>query len=73
MTIDEAAKILARMYETAPKNDKVARLHLFGIQYANLIEGMPVLELVERAGLRKSYRTEVNKGIRLSRHVQLKT
>ena len=32
MTLDEAARILRKMYGDAPDGEKVAHIHLFGIK-----------------------------------------
>ncbi len=72
MTIEDAAKILSQMYLTAPEKEQVVQIHLFGIKYATQLDGMPLHELSERAGISKSYGTEIRKGINLSRYVSLK-
>jgi hypothetical protein len=72
MMIEDAAKILARMYSTAPDREKAMQVHLFGIKYAEHIDGMPLQELAGRAGIPESYGTEIRKGINLARHVRLK-
>ena len=70
MTIEEAAKIPAEMYHGAEPNEKVAMIHLFGIRYAKEIAHIPATEIAIRAGINKSYGTEVNKGRNLARFVQ---
>ena len=72
MTISEAADILKNMYGTAPAGEQVAQVHLFGIRYASELEGMPLAEIVMRAGISQSYGTEIRKGIHLARYVVLK-
>ena len=73
MTIDEAARILRDMYNSAPDKEQVAHIHLFGIKYAPQLEGLPNTEIVRRAGLPLSYHSEVAKGRRLSKYVVVKT
>jgi hypothetical protein len=68
MTIDEAARQLSAMYNDTSTN-KVVAIHLFGIRYAEQLDGMPIGEVVIRAGLPKSYQTEVRKGMSLARYV----
>lgn len=72
MTIEEAAKRLAAMYREAPEREKSLSVHLFGIKYAEQIDGIPAHDIAERADLPRSYGTEIRKGIRLARYVQLR-
>lgn len=72
MTIQDAAERLRNMYGTAPENQKVVQIHLFGIRYADQLDGMPLHELAERAGIPRSYGTEIRKGMNLARFVELK-
>jgi hypothetical protein len=71
MTLDEAARRLAAMYHD-PATGKVVSIHLFGITYAEAIDGMSLEEVVVGAGLNKSYQTEVRKGMNLARYVSIK-
>ncbi|QPM91422.1 HTH-like domain-containing protein [Pseudooceanicola algae] len=68
MRLEDAAKALRAMYDD-PATGKAVSIHLFGIRYADSLKGMPLEEIVIRAGLPKSYQTEVRKGINLARHV----
>jgi hypothetical protein len=71
MTIDEAARILADMYRKgAVDKDQVTKVHLFAITYADEISGMSLPDILARAGLPGSYRTELRKGIRLAKYVK---
>lgn len=72
MTIEEAAKILSQMYSTAPEKEKAVHVHLFGIKYADQLDGMPLGEIAERAKISTNYGTEIRKGINLSRYVSLR-
>ena len=73
MRIDEAAGILAEMYHYGlKKQEGVAHLHLFGIMYAEQIDGMSLPELVKHARIPDSYKTEIKKGMKLSKYVELK-
>lgn len=56
----------------APAGDKVVRITLFGIQHSNLLQGVNVHDLAERAGIGRASGTELRKGIRLADYVQLK-
>lgn len=73
MTLDEAAQILRQMYYNAPRGEQVAHIHLFGIRYADQLEGLTNPEIVRRAGLNDSYHSEVAKGRRLAKYVVVKT
>ena len=70
MTIEEAAKLLRKMYDEAPSGEKATSIHLFGIRYAREIDSMSPKELVERADLRPSYRTEIRKMVKLAKYVK---
>ena len=72
LTEREAAAHLERMYNSAPSNEKAVRVHLFGIKYAEDLDGLSVSTVVETAGVRESYCTEVRKGMKLARYVTLK-
>ena len=66
------AAILSHMFHSAPLGEKVAMIHLFGIQYADKI-GSQVTEIVDLAeGVPNSYITEVYKGMRLAKYVTVK-
>lgn len=56
-------------YATAATGEKATSVHLFGIRNAAALAGAPVEEIVTRAGLQKSWATEVKKGVKLARHV----
>lgn len=72
MKIEEAGKILNRMYLEAPEKEKALSVHLFGIKFADQIRNMPSQEIAIRAGLTKSYGSEIRKGVNLSKYVELK-
>ena len=52
----------------------MTNIHLFGIKYAALIKESPysIADILNDADLPKSYQTEVNKGIKLSKYVTSK-
>lgn len=73
MTIDEAARKLADMYRKgAAQKEQVTHIHLFAIMFADEISGMSLPEILERAGLPDSYKTELRKGINLAKYVRPK-
>jgi hypothetical protein len=72
MTVDDAAKILSKMYLQAEPKEKVVQIHLFGIKFAEQIKHMSPAEIAVRADLPKTYGTEINKARNLARYVILK-
>ena len=72
MELQELADRLREMYATAPPREKVVQLHLFGIIYAAEFSRFSPNAVVERAGLPRSYGTEVSKGRNLAKYVELK-
>ncbi len=72
MDVVEAADTLRRMYISAPKDEKVAHIHLFGIMYAKELSVIPIKSVVIQSGLPKTYVTEVNKGKNLAKYVKVK-
>lgn len=71
MAEHELGKILKTMCDTAPQGYKVANIHLFGVKYASTIlkNNLNINDIVNAAGLNKSYATEVSKGVKLSKYV----
>jgi hypothetical protein len=72
MTTDEAARILRRMYTNAPTGERVAHIHLFGIQYDHDLHRLNIPEILKAAELPDSYKTEIHKGRKLAKYVELK-
>lgn len=72
MQINQASKILREMYQKADKKEKAVSIHLFGIKYAQQIEGISAKDIVIGADLPESYKTEVRKGINLAKYVEVK-
>ena len=67
--MSEIHEALKREIEAAPKGDKVVTIHLFGIKHASQLDGMNLQLLAERAGIGKSFGTELRKGVRLAEFV----
>ena len=72
MNVQELADKLREMYETAPKGEQATMIHLFGIKYAADLNGVSLASVIEHSGLHRSYVTEVNKGRKLAKYVDLK-
>lgn len=70
--LDDLARELRTEYDNAPKAQKVVQIHLFGIRRASVLQNVSLSDLLARAGMPDSYKTEVRKGIRLSEHVEVK-
>ena len=77
MTVNELARALSEMYESADRGEKTTMIHLFGIRYAEIIirNKYSASEILKETRLQNgkkmdaSYNTEISKGIRLSRYV----
>lgn len=72
MTENQLSDTLKIMYDNAEENDKVCQIHLFGIKYANELDGANKQAIAYQATGKKSYGTEISKGIRLSQYVSIK-
>ncbi|MDD2497763.1 MAG: hypothetical protein GX625_19550 [Clostridiaceae bacterium] len=73
MTLLELGNKLKEMYETEGAN-KSTMIHLFGIIYGDEMRnaGVKPIDVVKAAQMQESYQTEVNKGMNLSKYVELK-
>lgn len=60
------------MYAKAETKEKAVSIHLFGIKYADQIREMSAKEIVVGAGLPESYKTEIRKGINLTKYVEVR-
>ena len=69
MLSEEAGRLLRQMYDTAPRGDRLLQFHLFGIRYADQIEGLSNHAIIVKAGLPVSYETEIAKGRKLAKYV----
>ena len=73
MNETELAGILRRMHHNAPRGEQSTATHLFGIRYEAELSAPHIIikRMVERSGVAKSYDTEVHKGMRLAKYVEL--
>jgi 5-methylcytosine-specific restriction protein B len=85
MTISELGRELSKMYENAPKGDKVAMIHLFAIRYSSEIKekidenngnvSYVSKEIIKNTKLKNgkqmhiSYDREIFKGLKLANYV----
>ncbi|KQU13101.1 hypothetical protein ASG65_12190 [Bacillus sp. Leaf13] len=71
MTISELGNELRNMYNSAPEKEKATFIHLFGIKYGPIIlkNKYSAGDIIKASGLNDSYKTEVRKGVNLSKYV----
>lgn len=74
MDLNELGRMLNEMYLNSPDKEKVVMIHLFGIKYADDILGsdFSCKDLADAAGISESYRTEISKGVKLAKYVQIR-
>lgn len=74
MTLHQLSEKLSDMYLTSQDGEAVAMIHLFGIKYSSEIRasGASTRAIAIAAGIPKSFGTEINKGVKLSRFVYLR-
>ena len=74
MRLEELGNELKDAYFGAEKGEAVAMIHLFGIKFAEEISASDASckAIAKAAGIRESYGTEISKGVKLSRYVQIK-
>jgi len=73
MTLKELGEKLNKMYTNAPERESVAMIHLFGIHFSKEIVfcGVSKIMIVKEAKIPKSYSAEINKRVKLAKHVTL--
>ena len=74
MTKIDLAQELNKMYYNAPKGEKVAMIHLFGIKFSEEIKecSCSTKEIAKAADINESYGTEISKGVKLGHYVDIK-
>ncbi|GGD32858.1 hypothetical protein GCM10012288_03470 [Malaciobacter pacificus] len=70
----ELSIILNKMIESAKKGEIYVQYHLFGIKYADIIKesNLSIENIVKNAGTQKSLASEIRKGTKLSKYVEIK-
>ncbi|MCJ7997045.1 hypothetical protein J5N58_21500 [Rhizobium cremeum] len=69
----QAAQLLSEAYnEAIARREQVTAIHLFGIKYAEELAALSVPAILERAGMRPSYATEIRKGMKLAQYVTVR-
>ncbi len=71
-TLNELGSLLEEMYSNAPKKEQVTMIHLFGVKYAEDIQKVGIREVIEQSGIHSTYRTELNKAVKLAKYVNPK-
>ncbi len=72
MQTEQLIAELKERYETALNGQQVVAIHLFAISYADELEGHSLADIAESATGRRSYGTELRKGVNLSPYVSVK-
>jgi 5-methylcytosine-specific restriction protein B len=70
--LDDLVTELRDAVARAGRGDRVVAIHLFGIRHAARLDGNNLHDLADRAGIGRSFGTELRKGVRLAEHVRLK-
>ncbi len=73
MNENELAEIMRDMYRNAPRGEQSTALHLFGVRYVAELSApnVSINRVAELSGVGNSYHTEIRKGMRLARYVEL--
>ncbi len=71
-TLNELGSLLGEMYSNALKKEQVTMIQLFGVKYAEDIQKVGIREVIEQSGIHLSYRTELNKAVKLAKYVSPK-
>jgi hypothetical protein len=72
MRTQELAEIVAERYRQADKNEMTTQIRLFGIEFAEELEGHSLAEICALADLKASYAGEIRKGMKLAPYVLLR-
>ena len=72
MRSEELSVEFGKRYHTAGKGLTVVTIHLFGIEFAEELQGHNLSEICAGANVPTSYGTELRKGMRLAEFVSLK-
>lgn len=62
--ICDLSRLLSDARDQAPEGDVVVRIHLFGINHADELQGVNLAELVATAAVPKPYATEIRNCMR---------
>jgi 5-methylcytosine-specific restriction protein B len=70
MALADLSAALREAVEGAPYGERVVSIHLFGIDHARELRGVPLKQLVRNARIPSSYGTEIAKGMKLAEFVR---
>ena len=73
MNETELVERLRSMYRNAPNREKSTAIHLFGIRYVTDLASLHVSieRVAQLSGVGNSYGTEIRKGMKLAKYVEL--
>jgi hypothetical protein len=71
-TTDALIAELKKRYDTAGKREVVTAIPLFGVAFADDLDGQPISEIAERVIGHRSFGSEIRKGMRLAKYVSVK-
>lgn len=69
--MSDLAAALGEFCRSAGPGNKVVAIHIFGIRNAAALDGKDLHALAERAGIGRSFGTELRKGVRLAEYVEV--
>ncbi|QHQ34819.1 HTH-like domain-containing protein [Algicella marina] len=67
----QAAEVLRERYDAAPERDKMLAIHLFGIEFADRLDGLSINKISELA-LDRQLGPQIRAGMKLAKYVRLK-
>lgn len=73
MNESQAARLLRESYDKgAVTREQATSVHLLGIRYAEELAALSLPEILKRAGMPATYKTEIRKGMNLAPYVRLR-
>ncbi|WP_142780817.1 DNA ligase [Agrobacterium sp. T29] len=73
MNETQAAQLLRDSYDRgAVTREQATSVHLFGIQYAEELANLSLPDILARAKMPATYKTEIRKGMKLAPYVRLR-
>lgn len=72
MTSSQISDEFKKRYRSAERGMTAVTVHLFGIEFAESLQGHSLKEICQNASVPQSYSTELRKGMRLAEFVKFK-
>ena len=72
ITVEEAGDVLRRMHSGALHGEKSISLIIFGVKYADDLEGMTLASVIQKSGIHPTADVEIGYGMKLAQYVQIK-